>query len=246
MITLAIPTYNRSSCVIDCFKKVISDSRIKEILIIDDNSDIEIYKSMVAGIENFRESEFFSKIKIIRNDENLGSFRNKKKCVYESSMDWIVLLDSDNSIDVEYLNSLDGKNVKYTIYTPSHAMCDSQYLNYTKYSGCSVDKIKYKKILTDEREQIWDCILNTGNYFFNKKTYLACIDEEDERRDSFAADAFYLIYLWMKNTGGGKLEVVENMKYSHSLSSDSHWVNNSAGSNSFIDELIKDVITWDF
>ena len=243
MITLAIPAYNRSSCVIDCFEKVISDSRIKEILIIDDNSDIEIYKSMVAGIENFRESGFFSKIKIIRNDENLGSFRTKKKCVHESSMDWVVLLDSDNSIDIEYLNSLEGKKVESTIYTPSHAMCDSPYLNYTKYSGHSVDKIKYKKILTDEREQIWDCILNTGNYFFNRNTYLACIDEEAESRDPFAADAFYLIYLWMKNTAEGKMEVVENMKYNHSLSSDSHWVNNSINSSSFINELIKDVVS---
>jgi glycosyltransferase involved in cell wall biosynthesis len=246
MITLAIPSYNRSSCVIGCFEKVISDSRIAEVLIIDDSSDLEIYKSMASGIEKFRGSEFFSKIKIIRNDENLGSFRNKKKCVYESSMDWVVLLDSDNSIDIEYLNSLDGKKDNSTIYTPSHAMCDSPYLNYTKYSGHIVDKTKYKKILTEEREQMWDCILNTGNYFFNKNTYLYCIDKETETLDSFAADAFYLIYLWMKNTQEGKLEVVENMKYNHSLSIDSHWVNNSANSSSFINGLIKEVASWDF
>jgi glycosyltransferase involved in cell wall biosynthesis len=244
MITLAIPSYNRSNYVIESFSSVISDERISEILIVDDCSELSIYSDLNNLIDSLKDSEFFTKIRIIRNEKNLGSFYNKFKCVEESKNDWIILLDSDNSIDVDYINSLDEKRNKNVIYTPVHAICESPFLNYEKYSNFSLDRISYKGILNTGEDIMWHAILNTGNYFFYKKNYLECIKIEEIISNSFAADAFYLIYLWMKNIEGAKIQVVDNMKYKHRLHNNSHWINNSDSSNLFTKEIVEKVGLW--
>jgi glycosyltransferase involved in cell wall biosynthesis len=244
MITLAIPSYNRSHYVIEAFLRVLDDSRISEVLIVDDfSSEIE-YSKLENLISSFSDLTSFSKIRLIRNEKNLGSFFNKKKCVEESKNDWIILLDSDNSIDVRYLDSIINKKDPKILYTPSHAECNSRLLDYREYSNEIVDKNRYKKILKEERNLSWDCILNTGNYFFNKKSYLECINREKILVNSFAADAFYLIYLWMKNIEDAKLEVVSGMEYSHRLHEQSHWSMNSQSSDNFVLKIIDDIIKW--
>jgi hypothetical protein len=238
MITLAIPNYNRSDFVIESFIKVISDDRISEILIVDDFSDINIYNDLLSKIERF------NKVSIIRNECNLGSFFNKLKCVENSKNEWIILLDSDNDISIEYLNSLDGLRDKETIYAPSHAMCNSPLLNYTQYSNTILDKGGYIDKVTSGRTVAWDCILNTGNYFFNRDTYLRSVRMEENLDNSYAADAYYLIYLWFKNIEGSKFHVVENLRYNHRLGHNSHWVSQSNNSNMVVESIIRKVRTW--
>ena len=192
MITLSITNYNRSELVIESFNKVLSDDRINEIIILDDFSSMDIYNDLRTRIDNLKNP----KIKLYRNDSNLGAFLNKKKAVSLSSNDWVILLDSDNIIDTDYIdNIVDKKDIK-TIYCPSHAICDSPTLNYKNYIGV-LSKEDYKNNLSIGRS-IWDCIFNTGNYFFNKETYLECIETEEIIKDPFAADAYYIIYLWFK------------------------------------------------
>jgi glycosyltransferase involved in cell wall biosynthesis len=247
MITLAIPSYNRSDYVIESFLGVVSDNRITEILVIDDCSDQEIYDNLLNLIECLKISElkgFFHKIKILRNEKNLGSFGNKLRCVEESKNDWVILLDSDNSIDTSYINSIENKREEKTIYTPVHAICNSSHLDYTKYSGFSMDKNSYSKNIPRKEDPMLGSILNTGNYFFYKKNYLLAVRTESSILNSFAADAFYLIYLWMKNIDGAKIQVVENMRYKHRLHEGSHWINNSNASNLFVDEIIEKIRTW--
>jgi len=244
MITLAIPSYNRSHYVIESFLRVLDDYRITEILIVDDCSLESEYSKLESLISSFKDHSAFSKIRLIRNEKNLGSFFNKKKCVDESKNEWVILLDSDNSIDVSYLDSLTNKNNLNFLYTPSHAKCSSKLLDYRKYSNEIIDRNKYKRILNQERNLSWDCILNTGNYFFNRNTYLECINKEEILVDSFAADAFYLIYLWMKNIEDAKLEVVSGMEYDHRLHEQSHWSMNSQSSDNFVLKIIEDTIKW--
>jgi glycosyltransferase involved in cell wall biosynthesis len=244
MITLAIPSYNRSNYVMESFSGVLSDERISEILIVDDCSDPEIYSELYNLVNSLKDSEFFAKIRIIQNEKNLGAFYNKFKCVVESKNDWIILLDSDNSIEVDYINSLDGKRNENIIYTPVQAICESPFLNYSNYSNYLVDKISYKDIIISNGDPMWGAILNTGNYFFYRNNYIKCVQMEESISNSFAADAFYLIYLWMKNLEEGKIQIVENMKYKHRLHYDSHWLNNSNSSSLFINEIIEKVRVW--
>ena len=244
MITLAIPSYNRSNYVIESFVGVLSDDRISEILIVDDSSDTEEFSRLEALILELHTHRGYDKIRLIRNQKNLGSFLNKKECVVNSKFDWVILLDSDNVIDVRYLNSIEDKRNDTTIYTPSHAVCSSPILDYRKYSNVSLSKNEYVRTVSEGHNVTWDCILNTGNYFFNKLNYLKCIDQELEVLESYAADAFYMIYLWMKNVPEGKLEVTEGMEYQHRLHPNSHWTSNSELSNSFVKKLTEEIIRW--
>lgn len=238
MITLSITTYNRSELVTESFDKVITDDRISEIIIVDDFSSIEIFNDLKNRIDNLKNS----KIKLYRNDSNLGAFLNKKIAVDLSSNDWIILLDSDNIIDTDYIDNIIDKKDIGTIYCPSHAICDSPTLNYKNYIGI-LHKEDYRNNISAGRS-IWDCIFNTGNYFFNKKTYLECIEREEPVKNPFAADAYYIIYLLFKNIEGSKFEVVPNLHYKHRLHSSSYFVTSGPGSDIFINEIIEDVRKW--
>jgi hypothetical protein len=239
MITLAIPNYNRSDYVIESFIKVLSDERISEILINDDHSNMVIYNDLVSKASNLS-----SKIVIHRNEKNLGSFLNKLKCVERSKNEWIILLDSDNDISIQYLDSLNGLRDEKTIYAPSHAMCSSPLLDYTIYSNTVLNKSLYINKVTSGRTIPWDCILNTGNYFFNKNTYLNCVSLESEIIESYAADAYYLIYLWFKNIDDAKFHIVEGLRYNHRLGNNSHWVSQSNNSNHVVNTIVNKVKQW--
>jgi glycosyltransferase involved in cell wall biosynthesis len=225
MITLAIPTYNRAEYVLESFSKVIGNDLITEICIVDDFSDYQIFERLQNIIrENQIADSNYRKVKIYRNDKNLGSFFNKLECVKMSNNNWIILLDSDNIIDNDYLDIVRDLKDENVIYAPSHAVSDSSLLNYTRYSGKVLSKAEYKDLVTGF-DVAWDCILNTGNYFFNREKYIECIEKEDHLINSLASDVYYLLYLWFKNLDNSKFEIVKGLKYIHRLHGQSHYVN---------------------
>ena len=243
MITLSIPTYNRIDFLFESFSNVISSEVISEVCIVDDFSDIQVYNEVYNRIEKIKiDNKYFNKIKIHRNEKNLGSFLNKLECVKKSSNDWIILLDSDNIINLDYVDIVSKLADEKKIYAPSHAICDSQLLNYTNHSGKIINKDEYKNILKGT-DIVWDCIFNTGNYFFNRKNYLKCIEEEESIENSFASDAYYLIYLWFKNLDDSKFEIVKDLKYIHRLHNDSHYIKTS-GSFNFLNRIKSRVNLW--
>lgn len=238
MITISIPSFNRSDLTIRSFISVLNDSRVSEIVINDDASNIDIYADLCSKVKSLEND----KIKVFRNSENIGSFLNKRKSVSLSTNEWVILLDSDNIVNTDYLDIISNRSDRETIYCPSHAVCNSPMLDYSKYVG-SVDKKRYQEIVSSGRG-IWDCILNTGNYFFHRDKYLECIEKEPTLVNSYAADAYYLIFLWFKNLENPKIEVVDGLKYIHELHLSSHWVGNSKKSDEFLVSIINMVRKW--
>jgi hypothetical protein len=245
MITLAIPTYNRLEMVFESFSNVISSEHITEICIVDDCSDLGIFTRLENQINDLKITNAdFQKINIYRNDSNLGSFLNKLECVKKSKNEWIILLDSDNIINMDYVNIVSNLNKKNRIYAPSHAICNSEQLNYTCYSGKIIDKIEYKNILTNNNDNTkWDCIFNTGNYFFNRESYLKAIEIEGGLINSLASDAYYLVYLWFNNLENPEFEIVENLKYLHRLHDNSHYIKTN-NSGSVLNGIVNYVKSW--
>ncbi len=237
MISLCIPTFNRVEMVIESFSNVLNDDRISEIIICDDCSRIDIYNNLTNLLLKIGST----KIKIFRNEVNKGSFYNKLESVKKASNDWIILLDSDNQIMIDYLNSIPNELDINTMYIPSHAICNSTNLNYTKYSSMIFNKDEYK-ILSKSSDTQTICMLNTGNYFFNKNTYLKSILMESNIINSYALDAYYMIYLLYKNIINFRLNVVDGMKYHHYLHSNtenSHYMKNAEDSSRLSIEINK-------
>jgi hypothetical protein len=229
--------------VFEAFSNVVSSKHITEICIVDDCSDLTIFNKLENEINNLKKINVdFQKVNLYRNDCNLGSFLNKLECVKKSKNEWVILLDSDNIIDIDYINIVVGLNNPKTIYAPSHAICESPILNFTEHSGKIVDKLEYKN-LSAMYPSIWSCIFNTGNYYFNRENYLKCIELEESIENSLAFDAYYLVYLWIKNLNESTFEIVDSLKYIHRLHDESHFIKTKSNHN-FLNEITDRTKLW--
>ncbi len=95
MVTLAITTYNRDYMTHGSFKWVRDDPRISEIVIVDDCSEFHIYESLQRMVDGFE------KVKLYRNEKNLGCYHNKRRAVELSTNDWVILFDSDFFVSLD-------------------------------------------------------------------------------------------------------------------------------------------------
>lgn len=235
MISVCIPTYNRSQFVIESFEKIVHNDLITEVIIVDDNSKSSIFEKLQELVGELKNP----KIKLFRNTENKKAFFNKLECVRRSENDWIILLDSDNILTQKYVDSIPKDLVKETFYLPSHAICDSPFLDYTKFSNKLIDKVQYR-ILSQSDDATTQCMLNTGNYLVNKATYVSSIEKEQTLLDCYALDPYYQIFLGFKNIDNFKLQVIGNMTYHHRLHTDgsdessSYYIQNSTNTDKFL------------
>ncbi|MFZ9376982.1 MAG: glycosyltransferase, partial [Candidatus Fonsibacter ubiquis] len=104
-ISLGIPFYNSSKYFLDCIKYSIDDDFIGEIIVNDDNSTSEEWENLNGIISNLDSS----KIKVYKNEKNLGGFKNKFMTISKCSLEWVYLIDSDNSVCEDTLTTIEEK-----------------------------------------------------------------------------------------------------------------------------------------
>lgn len=111
LVSIIIPTYNSELTISRCIKSVVNQTYQNiEIIIIDDFSkDKTLEKINKFNLEN---------LTIIKNDRNLGPSASRNKGIIKSSGEYISILDSDDFIfpnkietQVNFLN----KNTEYSI-----------------------------------------------------------------------------------------------------------------------------------
>lgn len=229
-ITLAIPFYNTSRYFEEAIKSSLNSDFIKEIVVNDDGSTEEEWKKLnqIASTLNT------NKIKLFRNEVNIGGFRNKYTAVKNSTCEWVYLLDSDNhpaETTIKIIQSIDNPD-KDICYIPQKLLLykDDGYRNEVFYN------FKYEKIGIDEAQDALlkktkyiDWFLNTGNFVFNREKYLEKLkDGYENLNEPVYACSIAFSYHWMSK--GGFYKVVPGMEYYHRLREDSYW--NSCGSNS--------------
>lgn len=198
-LTLALTNYNRYDLLLESFVRVSDDDRITEIIISDDCSEYSIYEEVR---ETFR---MFPKIKLYRNEENIGMLKNKKRAVELSSSNWVILFDSDNVINTDYLDALERIPLTNDIiYCPSGALPN---FNYSRYAGNIYNFHTVKKHL---REPMFNCLLNTANYVVPRDKYLEVFKENSDIKGT---DTIWFNYLWLQK--GNRFYVVPGMKYKH-------------------------------
>jgi glycosyltransferase involved in cell wall biosynthesis len=231
-ITLAIPTYNSSQYIQEAIQNALLDDFVSEILISDDCSNDSQYFSLKQIIEKNKNN----KIKLIRTDVNIGGFENKYHIVNNSINEWIYLLDSDNHMSDNMLKLIQSiKNLNPNIcYCPEKLMLhyDGQLPHQEVVYNFGFEYIGLNEIqiLLKNNTKWIDWFLNTGNYFFNKNTYLKYLKGyfTDDIKNTFAGDVIAASYYWFKN--GGKFKILKGFEYYHRLRKDSYW--NSCGNKS--------------
>ncbi len=110
------------------------------------------------------------KIKIHRQENNNGVLAAKIGAVSLCKNEWVILLDSDNTICKSYLDAIYKVNEwnKKIIYCPSFVY---PLLNFNDISGQTLDFKKTKDLLI-KKTSLAEKFLNDGNFFFNKNYFM--------------------------------------------------------------------------
>lgn len=200
MISLCITNYNRYEMLLESFAQVVNDDRISEIVIVDDCSTDEIYGKVLAAVYDM------PKVRLYRNQDNLGMSRNKARSLELATNDWCIIFDSDNVIGSDYLDALlkIPLHIEYTIYCPSFAKPQFDYRLYQDFW------------FTPDRAAInignsnVEMLFNTCNYFVNRAEYLKVYQHNPDMKGT---DTIWFNYLWLK--AGNSFYVVPGMEYMH-------------------------------
>ena len=212
-ISICIPTWQRSEMTIDAFYDVYNDERVSEVVIVDDASDLAIYEELKSV------TDCLPKVKLYRNIINRDCYRNKNTAIGYSSQQssGCILLDSDNKIDQNYIDTLYAleKWEVDTIYTPSFA---SPHFDFRAYEGLTVTKENVAEYI---EKPMFEVCLNAANYFVNGLMYLMFWDD---KVDPVTSDSIYMAYKWLE--AGNKIYIVPGLQYEHRVHEGSHYKNN--------------------
>ncbi|KOP25824.1 hypothetical protein AMR41_14045 [Hapalosiphon sp. MRB220] len=228
LISVAIPHYNRGKSINETLKNILKDSRIDEIVILDDGSKPEEFNLLVENL-----SRFGGKIKLFRREQNIGSFGTKVQVVSLCSNEWVILLDSDNSLFRKYIDSI----FKIPNWEDDKIYCsDFAYpcFNFQDLSGKVID---FQQCSQMDLKR-FGAFINDGNFFLNKTNYLKALLPYIQFIP-FGACSFFSNYIWL--SAGNKLEVLCNAPYYHRVQADGIWVNTKSESIR-IAELLEDML----
>lgn len=220
MVSLAITTYNRSGLNIESFINIINNDFIDEIVIVDDCSTPFLYDNFFRIIRQLNHA----KIRVRRNNINLGPFRNKIKAVSLCKQPWVIILDSDNIIDNDYIETLKKVDLNEdTLYCPEFlrdVKSGEPLWKYSEFAGIEIDRNNVGNYIEDVN---FETSLNTCNNFFNRGRWLEALQlREDSMPEPHGADSTYISYLWLLS--GGKIQIVPNLGYRHRVHSDSWYL----------------------
>lgn len=197
-LSLCITTYNRYEMTLQSFEQVLNDERISEIVIVDDCSTDDSYIRLQEACTN-------DKIKLYRNETNLGMSRNKARSLELATNDWCILFDSDNVIDGSYINAVSGiltdNNV---IYCPDYA---KHTFDYRDFAGTTYNMANVAEYMN---KSMFRCHLNTCNYIVNKHEYLKVYKFYPHVK---ASDTITFARDWLN--AGNTFYIVPDMQYYH-------------------------------
>ena len=251
--TLVIPTYNSSKYMEELLSSALKFLYLNEIIIVDDNSNQDEYDLLnkIVSLNKFNSLN----IKLYRNEDSLGGFKNKLAGVKLSTNELIYQIDSDNVISrktIKFLNNKNNLNLirNGEIYIPSKINLFRQFkylenilffrkndVLFTK-KNTSLKLYQVKNELDSEnsffKDRTLKSILNIGNPIFLKSDYINYTKETSkENVDTLAACSIALSYCYLAN--GGKIIFNRNLSHFHRLRKDSAW--NVGGENSKSSDL---------
>ena len=204
-------------------------------------------------------SQQAKKIEVIRNDINIGGFRNKYHAVSQAKNDWVYLLDSDNfliecSIPSLYNISDWDESVCHCPSVPIMQRRDTwrswDDWNHRRFGYKPFDLKGVQRFFDVEKQfsTTMGCglgvngLLNTGNFFVNRDRYVNSLEDafNDNSVEPYAADVVAFSYYWLIN--GGKFQIIPDLYYFHRIHDDSFWQRTgmqSGSASQMYEEMIK-------
>jgi hypothetical protein len=230
-ISIAITHYNNSDFLYDSIYDVMNDYRVGEIVICDDKSRDDELQKLEALLLEIN----CPKIKLHKNDVNIGCYHNKINAVSKCTNDWVILLDSDNIIMKGFVDTLYNisKWLPDTIYHPSWPKTfpgkPSIYLDFRSYEGQYITSNIY---INDFKDSKFQCLINNCNYFLERNHFYKCMEFVQQKYDRHlidSVDSAVLFTDWLLDKN--KVYIVPNLEYGHRLHSNSNFILTSAKSD---------------
>lgn len=223
MISVVIPTYNRTDLLFKALEVPLYDDRVNEIVISDDHSDQSIFSKVAAFCEDK------DKIVLIRNTKNVDCFKNKKIAVENANNEYVIILDSDNQISTEYIDAIYSQRWQSNrILQPSFA---KPAFDFRAYNSLNVTKENVSHYID---KPMFEVMLNAMNYFVNRGEYLRVWDDSV---NPVTSDSIWVNYNWLK--AGNEIYITPGMHYNHLIHEGSHYKkNNRRTPNGFHESII--------
>ena len=220
-ISVAIANYERPELLVVTLKNIFRDERVSEVVILDDGSSLDEFLKCTDQLKCFG-----SKVRLFRREQNLGPFATKIQACSLCSNSWCILLDSDNTIFDNYLNTIFSLEIwdENIIYAAEYAF---PHYNFKTYANSTFDfhtvcdLHRSNKILTNNF--IFSCLMSGGNYFLNAKVFTTILQTYLNLRPC-ATDSILTNYIWFSQ--GNKLKILPNTSYYHRIHSRSIWLLN--------------------
>ena len=181
--TVAIPTFNSSDYLKECILGFRNSKFVDEILIGDDCSDRNELSNVESIIQETR-TIMNCEIKLIKNKNNIGAFKNKYNLIINSKNEWVYQIDSDNvpfkNIDGIIKNIIDENSGEKYIYYPTKLI---QFRKYKKIAKVfSTFQKKYRVVFSNK-----SLIINMEK---TKEAVLENVAYEEEKEASEDSDSF--------------------------------------------------------
>ena len=239
-ISVAIPTFYSSKFISQTIESLKNDSIINEIIICDDSENAIEFKALKNTVSKLLENTEIN-LNITKNSKNLGGFKNKYSCIEKVSNDFVYQIDSDNIANPKSLKAISNFKLatldNSILYLPSKIYLFNKYKNERLFKPSNnvvylkntkvVNPQEVRDILLNNKKFVksrnigW--LLNTGNPFVNKQSYLEYLKPGLSRTEStLAACSIALVYYWLNS--GNSISISKFLSHYHRLRNDSYFV----------------------
>lgn len=232
-LSVCIPVYERTELVQHAVKSALKDSRVTEVIIMDDGSRESFYVEMSGRLRRL-----YPDIRIVRQEKNRGPFVAKLMAMEACSNEWAIILDSDNCLDKHYISRLYqlGEWNKRTVYVPEFAR---PHFDFRKYGGLRITVDVAREMLRGPDARLFTTLLNTGNYLVPVNEYRDCLSAYKNLEIRYA-DVIAMIYEWLRQ--GNELYVVSGLHYVHKVHDGSNYKLRSSKRKPSLAYLIREAI----
>lgn len=235
-IIIAITSHgDRTQWLRQTIQNVADDPRISEIVIRDDGSGAE-YEAKLEELERLN----LFKVNVVLMENTGSSFMAKYRLMEnlnQCEQGHVILLDSDNVIDKDYIDTLFKTPVwdPMVIYAPEQA----GIFSYRELSGFLINNEMAGQLLRSNIRSCFEMALNTQNYFINIQTYCKFIKPDYE---PFAADGIYVNRILLEN--GVSFNVVPGLRYQHTIHPGSTYLKKASKSIVVSNEQLRIMREW--
>jgi glycosyltransferase involved in cell wall biosynthesis len=219
-ITIAIPTMRRWSFLKDSVPAYVARPEVAEVIICDETG--EDYELLQAAFGHLQSAK--NKLRLYKNEQRLGIYENKKKCLSLATTTWVALLDSDNIFGDDWFEAL--PYMDFSDEKRIFASADFKSVN-VKTGAITYECRKFRGLVLDPRtwnetleQPKWNFLLNDGNWIV-PRSVIDCLP--DVRSESLlAADAIFMARCFVK--GGYCIYYVPGLEYTHLVHPGSSWL----------------------